>query len=462
MLRRLSREQTIALAFVVARTVWCAWRAATQSLVHDEAQTFITFLNGRWSDPYFQYSSNNHVLFSLLAKASITVFGVSEFALRLPTVIAGFFLMWGAWRVWEQAPSRMARWVALTALGLNPPMLDFSVAARGYGLSLAFLVWAVYAAMKSRPVFTGLLLGLAVSANFTTALPAVGVMVAAALLVEGSVGKRVRGLAAMAVSAAAVFALVCGGALRLLQRGEFYAGAPSFHDSLYNLIFASIHATPRLGLVDPWIAANVVLYAGLPAVGIFLGVRSWHAWREGDRITSLAPLALAMAMVLMLAAHRFLGLLYPVDRTGLPWMLLFAVGWGFAVGTTSNTWLRGANVLAGCLLAAQFVTQCHGDYLTVWWYDRSTKDVARRIELETRGRPAGSVAISATWTHQPVLEFYRVRDRVTEWKPVERFDTPPLTGYDYYVLNQPDTDSAAAHAKTVLFSDPFAGVMLAR
>src|SRR5579863_2471210 len=131
MLRRLSREQLAALAFVLARTAWCAWSAATQSLVHDEAQTFNTFLSGSWHDAYFLYTSNNHVLFSLLAKASLSVFGVSEFAMRLPTVLGGFFLMWGVWRVLERCERRSVRWIGFVAIGLHPLMLDFSIAARG-------------------------------------------------------------------------------------------------------------------------------------------------------------------------------------------------------------------------------------------------------------------------------------------------------------------------------------------
>jgi hypothetical protein len=98
----------------------------------------------------------------------------------------------------------------------------------------------------------------------------------------------------------------------------------------------------------------------------------------------------------------------------------------------------------------------------MWWYDASSREVARRIEQETRGRPAASVALSATWVHQPALEFYRVRDGVTAWKPVERREPTPLTGYDYYVLNDPDTGLAAARALTVLLSDSFSGVVLAR
>ncbi len=461
MLRRLSREQFAALAFVLARTAWCAWSAATQSLVHDEAQTFNTFLNGSWRDVYCRYSSTNHVLFSLLAKASLTIFGVSELAIRLPTVLAGFFLMWGVWRVLEKCESRSARWIGFVAIGLHPVILDFSIAARGYGLSLAFLTWALLWTLQERYVLAGLLLGLSVSANFTAALPAAGVIAAAALLAEGSWRDRARTFVATAGPAALAMAAVCGGALRVLTRGELYAGAVTLHDSLFNLIFSSIHATPRWGWVQPWIAANVVLYVGLPAVALFLAARAYLVWRRGDA-KPVASLALALALVAMLAAHRFLGLLYPLDRTGLPWMLLFALAWALAAGSTRSGLLRRVNLLAGCLLVLQFVTQLHAGYLTLWWYDASSQQIARRIEAETRGRPAASVSISATWIHQPALEFYRVRDGVTSWKRVERLDATAFTGYDYYVLNQPDTGSDAARALTVLFSDSFAGVVLAR
>jgi hypothetical protein len=459
---RLSREQSVALALALVRTGWCAWCAVSLSLVHDEAQTFNAYLNGSWGAAYFQFNSNNHVLFSLLAKLSMTIFGVSEFALRLPTVIAGGALMLGFWLVLEYVPSRAVRWIAYLTLALHPLMLDFSVAARGYGLSLAFLVWALYAAMKRHPAIAGTLLGLSVSANFNTALPAAGMIGAAALLAEGKLNARVKTLVTMAGTSAAMVGAICGGALRVFQRSELYAGVSSFHDSLYNLIFTSIHATPRLGLVDPWRAANVALYAALIPIGLFVAVRSYQAWRAGDRITPLAPLALALALSAMIVAHRFVGLLYPLDRTGLPWMLLFAVAWAVCAGTTGSPLLRYANLLAACLLAAQFVTQFHGEYLTLWWYDRFSHDVAQRIESQTRDRPAGSVSISATWIHEPALEFYRVRDRVAAWKPVERNIPTRFAGYDYYVLNQPDTGSAEARALKILYSDSFTGVVLAR
>src|ERR1017187_10764398 len=79
-------ERRIALFCALLRTGLCAYRAATQSVVHDEAYSFNTFLNGSWSVPYVTYNAGNHILFSFLAKASMAMFGLSEITLRLPSV----------------------------------------------------------------------------------------------------------------------------------------------------------------------------------------------------------------------------------------------------------------------------------------------------------------------------------------------------------------------------------------
>ncbi len=60
------------------------------------------------------------------------------------------------------------------------------------------------------------------------------------------------------------------------------------------------------------------------------------------------------------------------------------------------------------------------------------------------------------------LEYYRVHDRVAALRPVQRRENTLVTGQDYYVLNQQDQNFASARDRMVLFSDPFAGVILAK
>ena len=126
-------EQLLAIAFALARTAVCAWRAAHQSIAHDEAISYLRFIYGPWSSLWSRYDAANHVLYSFLAKVSVTVFGLSELTLRLPSVLAGFFFMWGIFRVLESCESRRIRWIAYIGIGLHPLLMDFSIAARGYG-----------------------------------------------------------------------------------------------------------------------------------------------------------------------------------------------------------------------------------------------------------------------------------------------------------------------------------------
>ena len=458
-------ERAIAIALALARTALCAYRAATQSIVHDEAFSFNLFLSHRWRDIYFNYDAANHVLFSLLAKLSMTLFGVSTWAIRLPSVIASFFLMLGVWRLLESCESRAVRWVAFAAIGLHPLMLDFSVAARGYGLALALFTWALvevrmHAASPRAEVLAGVLLGCGCAANFTIGFPAVGLL--AAVFLAGRGGDRLRRTLQVALPAAVVFCAVCGGALLAASLNNFYVGLPTLRSSLINLAISSIYASQRPGLFGTYKAAEFIAFFVAPAIALFLAADSIREWRGGKSQRTLASIAMGVATAGMIAAHHFIGLKYPTDRTGLAMMLLFGLAWALAAGNTPYRWLRGASLLAGALLAIQFATQLEVSYFQVWWYDRSTKEIARLIAEDSRGQPPGSISIGATWIHQPALEYYRTVDHMTALRPVVRSMDTLITGQDYYVLHGTDAHYSATHGRRVLLSDPFAGVVLVK
>src|ERR1041384_8080773 len=66
-------------------------RAKVISLTWDEANTFWEYVRTpHWFTQDFNYmSANNHLLNTWLMKFSVGLFGESEFALRLPNVLAG-------------------------------------------------------------------------------------------------------------------------------------------------------------------------------------------------------------------------------------------------------------------------------------------------------------------------------------------------------------------------------------
>jgi len=454
-------ERAAAIAFALARLLFCVYRAAEQSITIDEAYTYERFLSGGWGAIYGKYDANNHVLYSILAKLSIQTFGLSEFALRLPSLIAGFFLVVGIFELLRIAVcSPAVRWVAFTALSLHPLLLDFSIAARGYGMALAFLVWSIYFAMRRGYLASGSLLGLALSANLTMVFPAAGVFGAVLLLNPVPWQERVRNAAVMAAPAETIFWAICFGAVRTAEARDFYAGLESLRDSIGRLIETSFAAARRGALLGGESMRHLFQFAMLPVLLIFMAGAAASALfknrKEGLRLVPIAALALASAATL--AAHGIFGVLYPVDRTGLYLVLLFALGWAIAADLVPK--LRAANLALGCIVALQFVTQLHGGYFTLWRDGSRIKDAALALRSVSARRPAGSVRISTSWYHQAAMEFYRQRWNVVQWAPIVRNEPTQFTGHDFYVLKGEDPQRIKDAGIRILFRDARTGLVV--
>ena len=88
-------RNTAVKIFLASLWCVCVYRAVTQSIVHDEAYTFALYLtrDTRWI--FKDYDPNNHFLNTLLMKASVWLFGVEEWSLRVPA-LAGAGLYFAA------------------------------------------------------------------------------------------------------------------------------------------------------------------------------------------------------------------------------------------------------------------------------------------------------------------------------------------------------------------------------
>jgi hypothetical protein len=459
-------ETLAALGFALARTGLCAYRAATQSVVHDEAFTYLSFLQGSWHTVYFEFNANNHLLFSILTKLSIGIFGLSEFTLRLVSVLAGFFLTMGIYQVLREAKTGVAiRWTALLAIGAHPLLMDFSVAARGYSLALACLIWAIAFSMRGSNILTGFLLGLAASANLAVALPAAGLLLSRLAFSRGALRERVLAAWKATGPMIVVLAAVCWGAVRSMTPGQFVsAGLPTIRLSLDSLVWTSILATRNPGLLEYVSFKPFLQFVMIPVLMLVVAAAGLRMWRgsEEARARFQTAGALGFACAGMIAGHYLLKLNYPLDRTGLPFVVLAGLAWAIAISEFSNDWVTWVNVVFGLLLCVQFLTQFQAGQFQNWRYDRATKQVAEKLADETRGKPPASIRISATWIHQPALEFYRIHKNIAALQPIVRRNDIVLSGFDYYVLNAPDTQAPEVRRMEVLFSEPQAGVVLAR
>jgi 4-amino-4-deoxy-L-arabinose transferase-like glycosyltransferase len=443
------------VAFAGIRLIFCIYRACTQAITIDEAYTYNRFLRGPWTDLYGRFDASNHVLYSILAKISVQSFGLSEFSLRLPSLIAGFFLTLGIFELLRLCTRSLAvRWLALVALSVHPLLLDFSIAARGYGMALAFLVWAIFFAMRCCFFASGVLSGLALSANLTMAFPIAGLWGAVLLLDPVSWKDRLSNLAVVIAPAETIFIAICFGALRTAGRSDFYAGLPTFGKSVEELIESSLHGARRSGLIGGEHARHFFQFALLPLVLAFIAAAALISFFKDhkDRLRLLPILTLALACLAVIAAHQWLNVLYPLDRTGLYLSVLLAISWAVAADFLPK--LRAVNLALATLLIVQFATQLHTGYFDLWQDGSRIKETVGLLTRMSRRRPAGSVKISTSWYHQPAVEFYRERWNIAQWAPVEWNQPTQFTSHDFYIFKDEDPQAIKDAGIRILFRDP--------
>jgi 4-amino-4-deoxy-L-arabinose transferase-like glycosyltransferase len=422
------------------------YRAVTQSIVYDEALTWELYIAGPFSAIFQHFDANHHFLNTLLMRLSTGIFGVSEWSMRLPAL--------GGAALYFTAVDRVSRrafgegWTSLLAvalLSLNPFVLDFMVAARGYGMGLGLWMWAlalVYEQLSlpfpqpRRLLLAGSALALSVTANLIFAPPAAALAGMTIYFLSTKkppeAAKRRKQkqparkgtpwiwFAGPIVVIAVVFLLLAP--VEDIKAEQLYTGANSIAESLRSLASVSLeHSGPLRSGKAPDLWRDAVAFGIAPlilAAGFALGLRRRSLW------LILAAGTAVFSAVALLLIHVVLGTPYPADRTGiyfLPLVTLVLIGLARMVPVAPYV-LGGLFVL---LFAAEFNTR----KFYVWDYDADTRTIGEYIAAH-RDPSAAVTRVGGSWQLQESLQFYGYKNQWTWMELTNR----PAPGMDYYAL----------------------------
>jgi hypothetical protein len=460
---------------------FCTYRAVTQSITYDEACTYIQFVRGSWWNAVTQYSANNHVLFTLLAKLSTDTLGVTELTLRLPTLLGAGLYVTSAFALCRRlAEDRIVAGLASAALTLNPFVLDFLVAARGYGLALGFLLMALVLLARALErsdvgrnawwlAGTSVALGLSVSANLAFLFPGVAVVCATAAIAPCFRAGR-RAIAWLVIPGAVLAAATLTLPLSHARPELFFYGATSLGEGVTSLVTASLHYhdTRLPGMTSN--ASDVVVaavgYAAVNVAALWLGrslTRYWRALRHPGAtdvppaLTVLLTAATLCAPLLAVAAHLVCGVAYPQERTALYLIPMCTLA---LVGSRRGARRMMIKRAALAIVVALYAAQLDWTHFRTWWFDASSRQLfALARTARQHDHCPGSLA--ASWLYEPSLRFYATiltseecpLDVVHAWQPGMR-------GYDVYVLT-PDDDAAMITPLDVIHVDRLSGAAVA-
>lgn len=131
----------IALSLVIFVTI----KAAISSFTHDESYSYLRYVG----QSFFQIISydtpftNNHILNSLLMKYSEMLFGSSEIALRTPNIASLVIYLLYIYLLLRER-SFVVILPLFILMSFSPYLLDFFGLARGYGISIGFMIFSLY------------------------------------------------------------------------------------------------------------------------------------------------------------------------------------------------------------------------------------------------------------------------------------------------------------------------------
>ncbi|MFQ5624025.1 MAG: glycosyltransferase family 39 protein [Paracoccaceae bacterium] len=196
-LRQIPRRDFLVLLAILVAAAILRVVGLDAPLWHDEILTLTRHVRLPWSDMLSTYSMNFHYLFSMQAKAAVSAFGETPWALRLPAVVFGVAGIAAVWVLARIHVGTAQAHAAALLLALSFHHIWFSQNARGYTelmfwstlgtiLFLAglerpgFRIWAAFGVTLALAVFTHL-----TGAFFFLALAIVGLIRLAVLASQG-------------------------------------------------------------------------------------------------------------------------------------------------------------------------------------------------------------------------------------------------------------------------------------
>jgi 4-amino-4-deoxy-L-arabinose transferase-like glycosyltransferase len=405
-------EKLLIFALGAGLGVWILYRAVHLSFTHDESLSYLTFHDKSLGDLFLNFScwqsANNHILNTILFKASISLFGLSDFAMRLPNLLAFLGSFYIAYKITQQhLTNPFSKMVLLAVLFLNPYVIDFYSLCRGYGLSMFFQLSSIYFLLtylkwnkKSSLHYSFICLGLATLSLFTNAIlfPVFGLSLWIIRYKNLRSAKEL--ILAPLVWGLVTLVLIWKPIGFLRQKDEFKYGATNLWESFQSFIKGTLDEQGYLLDADATLLVVLLCFLVSLAFSHFILLKSKTTYR-------FFPIAFILLLGLLhiaLAAD----VLLPVVRKTTLYVPLIACLFSFSVNQIKmKAFSKTVIGLILILISAHFISTTKSYQTIEWKYDRLTKDYIFRLKEENR-----NFILQTYWKFHPTSEYYVISRKI--------------------------------------------------
>ncbi len=429
-------------------------RALKLSVTHDEAYTYLHYVNQSWWNIIIYkppHIPNNHILNTLLIKFSCGLFGCNPFTLRLPNVLFSLVYFWYAASLAKSFRFPGIQILAFLALCLQVYFFDFFALARGYGMGLALILASIYHLYKYRELNNGhhiwrtlIFAAFAVYANFTFlyAFVALTMLLVILWLQEGNGGTKTIGILLRPVLIVSGILLVFIAIPLKNISGDLFGGDTSFWRDTVN----SLTWNMQYGQHD---AASSALSFGIAIIillgALFFVYDTFSNKQSRFRFYQEALLLLCLTATVQILQHLILGTQFLMGRTALVYAPLFLVYIIFLF-QRFNEYKGGENIQLGLNILWVLILLFNFKGLNLshtfeWEYDAFNKQALNLVEEDVKNRKLKNATIGVNWLFEPSLNFYRISGEKEWLQPLTRDGHQDTTYSYYYLLGKPEAET---------------------
>jgi hypothetical protein len=354
----------------------------------DEIFTYFTYVqSGSFQPGYAHIDANNHLLNSLVTHLSFLVFGDELWSLRLPNVLAFVLYAYSANKIRLSFSDKAVGNAFAVAILASWYVLSFFSLSRGYGLSLALLLYACYQliAVTQTPTWSRTAKGicslvLASSANLTL-LPLSIVITFLLTLFHvrhnspESLIRRILFAASALVLSGIGFGYLYLFSVDLKESGLLYHGRSTGY---FEAIFVDL--PNELLQTQSGAQWGFGFLVALIVVGVVMGVR----YKKFNSPAWILGILAILSLVLPVVFNELMLIPFPQGRTGLHYYILILLPAFLQMQKLSPLLSRALAWSISGILAFLFVTQFQLNYAPCWRDDTVPAEILTFIHTSDR------------------------------------------------------------------------------
>jgi len=441
---KLGKTQLAYFLIGVIFFLYISTRAIRLGATFDEIMTIEGPVKLSFVGMFLKFSplANNHLLNTFLIKVLFSLGNESLVIARLPNVLSFILYSYFGYKIALKALSPLLGLGCFLLLLSNPFLLDFFSLARGYGLSLSFLMGALYFCSEhlkspAPSTLSRSLLFASLSVISVLSMIYFWICLAALLSVIPLLKKDLvtfkKSLISSSLIGLALFCVISLPTMRLIDAHALvYGGNTSFYnDTLLSLTRYSLYhfETTR--------ATYLTLNSSL-AILALVTLASYAYKQEWISLKSLFLAILILPISLIVLSHHLAGVLYPINRVALFIYPIFILCLSLFLNDLKRHW--GVSIIL-CLTAISsinFISNATSYKTVLWSFESHTEEILKRVN-EQACQEGKVKTLACTSIFYQSIDYYTARNEYPFIRVIRSSEDEIVPSEaDYYILAAED------------------------